>query len=246
MLGRLLAEWDERPAGALLLLPLWNPVLAAEQLATLACLKPGPFIMQCGNGRDAQFRAMGADIRYRPSMFEEAVEMMRRLWVGDTVSSQHRYRFENARISPTPPEPIAVWIGASAPKAIDRAARIGDAWLAAPGLTLDQALAQMDDYQAALARHSRSTTLTAIRRDVYVAESEADASAVRELVASRSYRGFDPSALMIGTPEQVAGEMQAFGDGGYTDIIVRNLHRDPGKAIASTERLAEVVEMLRG
>ncbi|MCZ6709536.1 MAG: LLM class flavin-dependent oxidoreductase, partial [Gammaproteobacteria bacterium] len=36
MLGRMLAEWGDKPAGALFLLPLWNPVLLAEQIATLA------------------------------------------------------------------------------------------------------------------------------------------------------------------------------------------------------------------
>jgi hypothetical protein len=30
MLGRLLAEWGEAPAGCLFLLPLWHPVLVAE------------------------------------------------------------------------------------------------------------------------------------------------------------------------------------------------------------------------
>ena len=38
MLGRLLAEWDDRPAGALFLLPLWHPVLVAEQIGTLASI----------------------------------------------------------------------------------------------------------------------------------------------------------------------------------------------------------------
>ncbi|HVF13414.1 MAG TPA: hypothetical protein VM942_02375, partial [Acidimicrobiales bacterium] len=32
ILGRLLAEWGDRPAGALFLLPLWHPVLVAEQV----------------------------------------------------------------------------------------------------------------------------------------------------------------------------------------------------------------------
>ena len=42
MLGRLLAEWDDRPAGALFLLPLWHPVLLAEQIGTLASIAAGP------------------------------------------------------------------------------------------------------------------------------------------------------------------------------------------------------------
>ena len=35
ILGRMLAEWGDRPAGALFLLPLWHPVHLAEQIAPL-------------------------------------------------------------------------------------------------------------------------------------------------------------------------------------------------------------------
>jgi len=70
MLGRLLAEWGEAPAGCLFLLPLWHPVLVAEQIGTLAAIAQGPFIMQCGLGwGDTRFAAMGANIRTRPSGF---------------------------------------------------------------------------------------------------------------------------------------------------------------------------------
>jgi len=68
MLGRLLAEWDDRPAGALFLLPLWHPVLLAEHIGTLASIAAGPFIMQCALGGGAeQFDALGVPIRRRPS-----------------------------------------------------------------------------------------------------------------------------------------------------------------------------------
>ena len=50
MLGRLLAEWSEAPAGCLFLLPLWHPVIVAEQIGTLAAIAKGPFTMQCGLG----------------------------------------------------------------------------------------------------------------------------------------------------------------------------------------------------
>ena len=50
IMGRLLAEWDTRPAGVLMLLPLWQPVLAAEQIGTLASIAQGPFILQCAVG----------------------------------------------------------------------------------------------------------------------------------------------------------------------------------------------------
>ena len=87
MLGRLLAEWGEAPAGCLFLLPLWHPVLVAEQIGTLAAIAQGRFIMQCGLGwGEARFAAMGANIKTRPSAFEEALDIVRRLLAGETVS----------------------------------------------------------------------------------------------------------------------------------------------------------------
>src|SRR6516165_2865529 len=100
MLGRLLAEWGEAPAGCLFLLPLWNPVLVAEQIGTLAAIARGRFIFQCGLGDgQAQFLAMGANIKQRPSAFEEAFDIVKRLLAGETVSSQGRFVVERARLS---------------------------------------------------------------------------------------------------------------------------------------------------
>src|SRR6476620_5323831 len=88
MLGRLLAEWGAAPAGCLFLLPLWHPVLVAEQVGTLAAIAQGRFIFQCGLGDDEhQFAAMGADIKFRPSAFEESFTAVQRLLRGETVSS---------------------------------------------------------------------------------------------------------------------------------------------------------------
>ena len=143
MLGRLLAEWGEAPAGCLFLLPLWHPVLVAEQIGTLAAIAPGPFIMQCGLGwGEARFAAMGANIRTRPSAFEEAVDIVRRLLAGETVSTSRRFRVAEASLALRPAEPVEVWIGASAPPAIDRAARLAEGWIASPGLTRSEARVQ--------------------------------------------------------------------------------------------------------
>lgn len=246
IMGRLLAEWDERDAGALFLLPLWNPVLAAEQIATLACITRGKFIMQCGLGRDDyQFKAMGADIRFRPSAFEQSLGTMRRLWRGEEVSLDGRWKFEGAKIAPLPPEPIEVWIGASAPAAIDRAARLGDAWLADPSMTLQEASRALHTYRQALASYGKpEPKAIPIRRDVYVARDDADAEQVRRMVSEKGYRGFKPESLAIGTAEEVADKLSAFGELGYTDVIVRNLHSDAAKAVASTERLLDVKSAL--
>jgi hypothetical protein len=133
MLGRLLAEWGKAPAGCLFLLPLWHPVLVAEQIGTLAAIAQGPFIMQCGLGwGESRFAAMGANIKTRPSAFEEALDIVRRLLAGETVNSSRRFQVTKASLALRPAEPVEVWIGASAPLAIDRAARLAEGWIASP------------------------------------------------------------------------------------------------------------------
>src|ERR1051326_2121458 len=127
MLGRLLAEWGDKPAGCLFLLPLWNPVLVAEQIGTLAAIAEGPFVMQCGLGwGEDRFAAMGINFKTRPSAFEEALDIVRRLLAGETVTAAHRFKIAAASLALRPAEPVEVWIGASAPPAIDRTARLAE------------------------------------------------------------------------------------------------------------------------
>jgi alkanesulfonate monooxygenase SsuD/methylene tetrahydromethanopterin reductase-like flavin-dependent oxidoreductase (luciferase family) len=245
IMGRLLAEWGDRPFGALYLLPLWHPVLLAEQVGTLASLGRGRFILQCAIGpADRQFEALGVDPRERPSRFEQSLTILRRLWAGEEVSSDGRWKFERARTAPRPAEPVEVWIGAAAPPAIDRAARLGDGWLAAPSLTPDQARRQIELYRERRAAHGKDAGLAAIRRDVYVGENAEEARASAEAVIRAGYRGFAPEALVLGSAEQVAEAFAALGAMGYSDVITRNLAADPAKAVASTERLGAVRELV--
>jgi len=246
MLGRMLAEWSDKPAGCLFLLPLWNPVLVAEQVGTLAAIARGRFIFQCGLGDgQAQFLAMGANIKQRPSAFEEAFGIVKRLLAGETVSSQGRFVVENARVSPRPVEPVEYWIGASAKVSIERAARIADGWLASPSLTMAAAREQARWYLEACARHGRRPTAVALRRDVYVGESSARAAAVAQAIVKAGYRGFDPSALVWGSVAEVIDKLRAFGPLGYTDIIVRHFTDNQTEVVGSLARLAEVGTALR-
>jgi len=247
MLGRMLAEWTDRPAGCLFLLPLWNPVLVAEQVGTLAAIARGRFIFQCGLGDgQAQFLAMGANIKQRPSAFEEAFDIVKRLLAGETVSSQGRFVVERARLSLRPAEPVEYWVGASVRVSIDRAARIGDGWLASPSLTMSAAREQAHWYLDACARYGRKPTAVAIRRDIYVGESSAEAAAVAQAIVEAGYRGFDPPALVWGSVAEVTERFRALAPLGYTDIIVRHITDDQAKILGSLSRLAEVARALRG
>ena len=241
MLGRLLAEWSDKPAGCLFLLPLWNPVLIAEQVGTLEAIMRGRFIFQCGLGDDdAQFRAMGAQLKMRVTAFEESLSALRRLWAGESVTSSGLFSFDAARIALRPVEPVEVWIGATAPPAIDRAARLGDAWLGSPGLTSDVARDKIAYYRERCKAHGRTPTAIPIRRDVYVGESEAEAKATLQAVIAKGYRGFDPKALVAGSVDQVVARFRELEAMGYTDVIVRHCTNDHAKVLASFARLGEV------
>jgi alkanesulfonate monooxygenase SsuD/methylene tetrahydromethanopterin reductase-like flavin-dependent oxidoreductase (luciferase family) len=245
ILARCLAEWGDQPFGALFLLPLWNPVLLAEQVGTLATLAAGRFILQTALGDgDDQFGAMGVKVKARVAMFEESLDVIRRLLRGEVVSSEGRFQFRDGRVSPRPAEPVDVWIGASAEPAIDRAARLGDAWLASPGQTPKQAQALIDYYRGRCKTHGVTPATIAIRRDIYVGESDAEADAVAGARVRAGYRGFSPEAPVYGSLETVTAKFRALGAMGYTDIIIRHIIDDQPKVLASYARLADVKKAL--
>jgi alkanesulfonate monooxygenase SsuD/methylene tetrahydromethanopterin reductase-like flavin-dependent oxidoreductase (luciferase family) len=240
MLARMLAEWGDAPAGCLFLLPLWNPVLLAEQVGTLACLQNGRFIVQAGVGTgNQQFAAMGTTAKTRPSAFEESLSICRRLWAGETVSSEGRFRFAAARISPRPPEPPEVWHACSV-AGMERAARLGDGWLGGPGTALDDARREVDTYLACCEEAGRRPTAIALRRDVYVGATSAQAREVRERAIAAGYRGFAPDVLVAGSVEEAAEQLAPFAALGVTDICCRHFTNDQSLVLGSMERLAEV------
>jgi alkanesulfonate monooxygenase SsuD/methylene tetrahydromethanopterin reductase-like flavin-dependent oxidoreductase (luciferase family) len=245
MLARMLAHWHDAPAGALYLLPLRHPVLLAEEIATLATLAPNRFIMQAALGHgEREFAAFGINPKHRPSRFEESLQIMRRLWTGEIVSHHGRWQIESARISPTPPEKVEVWIAAQAEPAIERAARLGDGWIAAPALVPAQAKRDLDRYLAYCETNGRAPGVRAIRRDVYVGENRTEAEAAGGKVVAAGYRGFSPEALIVGDVEAVGRAFNDLARAGFTDILIRNLVPDQDKALASISRLAAVKELV--
>ena len=139
-----------------------------------------------------------------------------------------------------PTEPVEVWIGASAEPAIDRAARLGEGWIASPSLTQDEARAQADFYRERCASYGRRPGAIVMRRDIYVGQSSAEAQAVLQEALSRGYRGIPAEALIAGSADEVAERFHAFGEIGYTDILTRHLINDQTKVLGSLERLAAV------
>ncbi len=249
MLGRIAAEWTERPLGCLFLVPLWHPVLLAEQVGTLAAMSPGPFIVQTGLGDgEGQFQAMGVDLSERAARLEEGIRVAQALLAGETVDST-RFGVTKARIAPLPPDGTEWWIGGGAPKAIDRAARLGDCWYGNADLTPETARRDLDIYREACARHGREPVRVPIRKDIFVAESRAEAERVGDAIMSPGYRGFERQAVAYGDPASVAEQLSVFGEMGFTDAVIRTMGplpdgTDPAAADGAVELAGEVRSLL--
>jgi alkanesulfonate monooxygenase SsuD/methylene tetrahydromethanopterin reductase-like flavin-dependent oxidoreductase (luciferase family) len=215
-------------------------------VGTLASLAPGRFILSCAVGGDRQqFAGMGADNSRRPSHFEAGLDIIRRLLDGETVTADGPYRVHDAVVSPVPPEPVEVWVGGTAERALDRAARLGDGFLADAPLSPHRARVVLDLYRERAAAHGRAPSALAIRRDIHVGADDADAERVAGPVVAAGYRGFDPSACVYGGVETVAERFREYAAMGYTDVIVRHLAEDQGEVLKSYERLAEVRRLVR-
>ena len=241
MLGRMLAEWDDRPVGALFLLPLWNPVLLAEQVGTLASIARGRFILQTGLGGElTQSQALGVDFGRRVGMFNASLQVMRALWNGERASEERYWGIQDAQIRPVPPEPVEVWVGAQAPAAVRRTARAAEGWLASPSLTIADAAAAANQYRQACAEFDRVPTATAIRRDVCLQRSDEQATKAVSDVVARGYRGFSSEALVIGSVAAAEDHFAALAEGGYTDVIMRNISQDQKTALETIELMGEV------
>jgi hypothetical protein len=169
-----------------------------------------------------------------------ALDLIRRLLAGEAVSSARRFRIAGASLALRPAEPVEVWIGASAPPAIDRAARLAEGWIASPGLTLEEARSQADIYRERCAAYGRQPSAIALRRDIYVGQSSDEAQAVLQHALSQGYRGIPAEALIAGSVDEVAEQFRTFDAIGYTEILVRHLTNDQPKVLGSLERLAAV------
>jgi alkanesulfonate monooxygenase SsuD/methylene tetrahydromethanopterin reductase-like flavin-dependent oxidoreductase (luciferase family) len=242
LIGRMLGVWDQRPVGCLFLVPLWHPVLMAEQIGTLASMAEAPFIIQAGVGHGPAFAAMGKDLRERGAHTERSIRLVQALLDGETVDDEE-WNITGAHIAPVPAHGTEWWIGGGVPRAIDRAARLGTSWYGNADLTARTAAPAMDLYREACARHDRHPTRVPIRKDVHIAEDRAEAERVGDALTAAGYRGFERGAVAYGDPESVAEQLAPFAELGFTDVIIRTMTQDDS-AVRTIELAAELGTLL--
>src|SRR4051812_14775573 len=106
-----------------LLGPTRNPVILAKQAASLDRLSAGRFTLGAATGaREDDFTVTGTDFHNRGKRWDEALEMMHRVWRGETVGGSSK------PIGPTPTNGnrVPMLIGGGAEQVIERIIRYGD------------------------------------------------------------------------------------------------------------------------
>jgi len=109
-----------------------HPAIVAHAAATSSLLLGGRFTLGVGTGEALNEHVLGhrwPTPGARLEMLDEAVDVMRRLWTGDTVDHHGSYYdVENARLFDPPEAPIPVIVSGFGERAVELAARIGDGY----------------------------------------------------------------------------------------------------------------------
>ena len=135
MVGAAIAARTERMriSTGVALAPHYHPVRLAEDMAVLDLISGGRAELALGIGY-LRHEALGYGFspRQRAVRSEEVLQIVRRLWQGETVSfAGECFQLENARVTPLPTQEggIPLFVGAAGPKGLRRAARLGDGFI---------------------------------------------------------------------------------------------------------------------
>lgn len=147
---------------AAILAPFHHPLRLAEDAAVVDQLSGGRLILGLALGwREEEFRGFGIPVRERARRLEETVAVLRLAWSGKRFSFTGRhFQFDRVRVTPVPAHPIPVWIGAGSPRSIERAAAVGDGYVAS--------MTTLADFAQKLALANRAAHAAA-RRDFTLA-----------------------------------------------------------------------------
>jgi len=221
--------------GTAVLLPaLRNPVVLAQQLATLDQLTEGRLIVGAGIAPDspavrAEFTAAGTPFEGRVGRYMEGIRLCRALWSGQPVDWEGRWSVKAGVLAPVPYRdggPL-IWSAASVPQGIERAARHHDGWFPiGPDPATFAQRNEVFQNAATLAGRKLEDLTTAIYLTVSVMDDTEKAEAAIDTYLEGYYQA-PASALRSyqackgGDGDQVIEFIRSFVEGGAQHVIVR-------------------------
>ena len=206
--------------GTTMLLPGRNVLRLAKQLASLDVLCHGRLLVTLVPGLTyaPEREAIGVEPKQRGAIIDEALPLLRRLWAGETVSHEGAVgTLRDVRLSPLPvQQPLEVWLGGTAPAALERCGRLSDGWL--PSLcTPAEAAAGRVVIEEAAAKAGRSISSEHFGMSIGYATTAIDETAARRL-AARSPKALELTP--VGLPA-LRERIERFIDVGFSKFVVR-------------------------
>ncbi|MBX6424812.1 MAG: LLM class flavin-dependent oxidoreductase [Variibacter sp.] len=235
---------------AVLVLPWHNPVLIAEQAATIDLLSGGRLDFGVGKGyRHNEFSGFAIPIEEAEARFEESLEVITKAWTStERFSHQGRYwRFENIIVEPPTaqkPHP-PFWMGAGSPESIRKVAERGYNLLLDQFASFETIGERIALFKAEVEKRGRKFNPqdVAVARGFYVAKDKADKEealerrieAQRRLTASSIAPGRENKASILafsdtreaneasalyGTPDEIAAKIEKLRSLGVEYILL--------------------------
>ena len=136
LMAAVAARTERVSVGSAVLLPaLRNPVVLAQQIATLDRIAEGRLVLGVGIAADvprirAEFDAAGVPFEKRVGRMLEGLRLCRALWSGEPVDWEGRWQVRQGTLAPTPHRPGGppIWVGGSVRASLERAGRHFDGW----------------------------------------------------------------------------------------------------------------------
>lgn len=234
------------------LLPMRNPLLAAEQVAVLDQLSGGRAVLGVGRGyAAATLRAFDVIPKEKRERFEANLRTMLRAWAGEAIAVEGAA--DAIVLDPLPvqrPHP-PIWVAAFGPKALAQAGRLGLPYLASPIETLANLRSNLELHrQAAAAAGHGEIAVRPIMRCVFVGRGAKEIEAVRRRLDEAGRPRRDDGAAtedwaLVGERQYVAAKLAEYREILHPTHLVATRLRIGGIAEKRLrESIAETVELL--
>lgn len=242
--------------GTAVLLPvLRNPVLLAQQAATLDQLSAGRLILGVGIGSGnpgarSEFVAVGVPYEKRVGRLLEAMRLCRALWSGKPVDWDGRWQLAGATLGPAPHRAGGppIWMGGTSFGSIQRAGRYFDGWFPDPRDvgTYRDGWAEVKNIATKIGRDPSAITgamYLTLRIDDDAAAAEARiASFFDSYYPGRGEQICQAKPWYGGNAEGAAAYLASFADAGVNHFVIRLT----GDHEAQLDALAAVRDRLGG
>ncbi len=198
------------------LLPMRNPLQAAEQVAVLDQLSGGRVLLGVGRGWSSpMLRAFNVAPKDKRSLFEAHLSTMIRAWSGEAINAHTEPPLVLNPLPVQRPHP-PVWVAAFGPKALAQAGSLGLPYLASPMETLSDLRANFDLCDAAAREAGRAVDkLRPIMRTIYISRSRSETQAIRNHLTTLGRPRRDPNVAvedwaLIGDKRYVADRLAEY------------------------------------